>query len=345
MKDNIYIGRQALQKLQELLQNRAFTKVAVLVDENTLAHCYPQLKPHLPQHSLMQVPSGEEHKTLHTCTHIWQAMTDLGLDRWSVLVNLGGGVIGDMGGFCAAVFKRGISFVQVPTTLLAQVDASVGGKTGIDFQGIKNHIGVFQKPEAVCINPSFLDTLPERQVKSGYAEIIKHWLIADAAAFEMQRHFGLPAQDWEKLIEQSVHIKARVVEADPLERGLRKVLNFGHTVGHAVESYLLDQPGRALLHGEAVAVGMLCEARLSQQQGLLSGQELDQITDFLLAVYKKVTIAEAELPHVARLALQDKKNSRTTINCTLLAGIGSAVVDQPVTLEEISASLRYYQSL
>ncbi|WP_242916401.1 3-dehydroquinate synthase [Pontibacter liquoris] len=345
MTETIHIGNDALLRLQELLQNRAFSKVAVLLDENTLAHCYPQVKPYLPAHDIIQVKSGEEHKTLQTCEQIWQRMTELHLDRWSVLVNVGGGVIGDMGGFCAAVFKRGLYFVQVPTTLLAQVDASVGGKTGIDFHGLKNHIGVYQEPQAVCIDPTLLQTLPPRQLKSGYAEMIKHWLIADAAMFEAQRYVGLFTEDWEALIRHSVSIKSRVVDVDPLEGGYRKVLNFGHTIGHAVESYLLAQPGRALLHGEAVAVGMLCEAWLSVKHQLLTQAELDQIETFLVSIYEKVPLTEPDLQQIVQLVLQDKKNTRATINCTLLSGIGKAVYDQPITLQEVQQSLHYYQLL
>ena len=345
MTEAIYIGQNALQELDAFLNNKAFSKVAVLVDENSLHHCYTLVKPYLPEHDLIQIQSGEEHKTLQTCEHIWERMTELNLDRWSVLINLGGGVIGDMGGFCAAVFKRGLYFVQVPTTLLAQVDASVGGKTGIDFHGLKNHIGVYQEPQAVFIYPDFLQTLPPRQLKSGYAEIIKHWLIADKEAFQTQRHIGLFTEDWEELIRHSVSIKSKVVKADPLEGGYRKVLNFGHTVGHAVESFLLEQSGRELLHGEAVAVGMLCEAWLSVNHELLSQDELDKIETFLVSVYEKVPLTETDIQSIALLALQDKKNTRTTINCTLLNGIGKAVFDQPVTVQQIVESLRYYSLL
>lgn len=343
--NTVHIGADALTLLAENLQNRAFSKVAVLVDENTLHHCYPLVKPYLLEHHLIRIQSGEEHKTLQTCEYIWQRMTELNLDRWSVLVNLGGGVIGDMGGFCAAVFKRGLYFVQVPTTLLAQVDASVGGKTGIDFHGLKNQLGVYQEPQAVFIYPPFLQTLSPRQIKSGYAEIIKHWLIADAETFETQRNVGLFQENWEELIRHSVGIKSNVVEADPLEGGYRKVLNFGHTVGHAVESYLLEQPGRELLHGEAVAVGMLCEAFLSVKKGLLTQQELEKIETFLVSVFEKVRLSEDDIKTITQLALQDKKNTRSTINCTLLSGIGKAVYDQPITLQEIQESLRYYQLL
>ncbi|MCJ8165856.1 3-dehydroquinate synthase [Pontibacter sp. E15-1] len=345
MTETIHIGQQALEELPILLQNKAFSKVVVLLDEHTLAHCYPLLKPHLPEHDLIQVRSGEEHKTLETCAYIWQRMTELHLDRWAVLLNLGGGVIGDMGGFCAAVFKRGIFFVQVPTTLLAQVDASVGGKTGIDFQGLKNHLGVYREPQAVFINPTFLQTLPPRQLKSGYAEIIKHWLIADAVKFEEQRNIGMMTDNWEELIWHSVAIKSQVVEADPLEGGYRKVLNFGHTVGHAVETYLMSQPDRALLHGEAIAVGMICEAFLSEKKELLAKADLDKIEVFMEMIYEKVAIREDDVEQIAALALQDKKNTGMSINCTLLNGIGHAVYNQPITLHDIKESLRYYQSL
>ncbi|MHA6247101.1 3-dehydroquinate synthase [Pontibacter sp. CAU 1760] len=345
MTETIHIGQQALEELAVMLQNRAFSKVVVLLDEHTLAHCYPQLKPHLPEHSVIQISSGEEHKTLQTCEYIWQQMTELHLDRWAVLVNLGGGVIGDMGGFCASVFKRGIFFVQVPTTLLAQVDASVGGKTGIDFHGLKNHLGVYQEPQAVFINPAFLQTLPQRQLKSGYAEIIKHWLIADKAKFEEQRNIGLLTDNWEELIRHSVAIKSEVVNADPLEGGYRKVLNFGHTVGHAVETYLMSQADRQLLHGEAIAVGMICETYLSVKKELLSEEDLGRVEVFLEMVYEKVVLKPEDIQAIAVLALQDKKNSGSAINCTLLNGIGHAVYNQPITLPDIEESLRYYQSL
>ncbi|MER2996385.1 3-dehydroquinate synthase [Pontibacter populi] len=343
--NTVYIGQDALHELQDLLHNKAFSKVAVLVDENTLAHCYPLVKPYLPEHHLIQIQSGEAHKTLQTCEYIWQRMTELNLDRWSVLVNLGGGVIGDMGGFCAALFKRGSYFVQVPTTLLSQVDASVGGKTGVDFKGLKNHIGVYKEPVAVFIYPDFLQTLPQREIKSGYAEIIKHWLIADAEMFEEQRHIGLFTENWEELIRHSVAIKSKVVEVDPLEGGYRKVLNFGHTIGHAVESYMLEKPGRELLHGEAIAIGMLCEAYLSVKKDLLTKDALDKIETFLVSVYEKVPLTEDDIQALSRLALHDKKNTGATINCTLLQRIGSAVYDQPVTLPEIQEALRYYSLL
>jgi 3-dehydroquinate synthase len=345
LSENIHIGDDALTALSQFLQHAPFDKVAVLVDDNTFTHCYGQLTPHLPQHHLIRVPSGEAHKNLTTCSHIWEEMTRLQLSRQALLINVGGGVIGDMGGFCAGVYKRGIAFVQVPTTLLSQVDASVGGKTGIDFRGFKNHLGVFQEPEKVFIFPGFLQTLSAREIRSGYAEIIKHWFIAKAGSFESQKAVGLNTTDWAGIIEESVGIKAAVVAADPLEKGLRKVLNFGHTVGHAIETFFLNQAGPDLLHGEAIAIGMICESYLSAQKGLLTAQELQSIEEFILSVYGKVEIPTADLLPISQLALQDKKNTGTIIKCTLLNGIGRAVYDQPISLEEIQDSIRYYTSL
>ncbi|TGE16577.1 3-dehydroquinate synthase [Hymenobacter elongatus] len=345
LDNRISIGFQALDELASVLRQPAVSQVFVLVDSNTVQHCYPLVKAYLPEHTLVEIPAGEEHKTLASCDSVWCRLTEKAADRFAVVVNLGGGVVTDLGGFCAATYKRGIRFVQVPTTLLAQVDASVGGKTGIDFLGFKNQIGVFQEPAGVFIDPRFLTTLDGRQLKSGYAEVVKHWLIADAEAFAFQRHAGVVVEDWTDIIRASVATKQHIVEADPLESGLRKVLNFGHTVGHALESYLLQQPGREILHGEAVAAGMVCEAWLSAQRGMLSAQELEQIEVFLFSVFEKVQFVTLETAVIAQLALQDKKNSGTTINCTLLDGIGKAVYDQPVPVAEITEALRYYHRL
>lgn len=342
---NIHIGADALSGLAEFLKNRAFDKIVVLTDENTYTHCYPIVEPFLPPHHLIKVKSGETNKNLQTCEIIWEEMTNLQLNRWSLLINLGGGVIGDMGGFCAGVFKRGIYFVQVPTTLLSQVDASVGGKTGIDFRGFKNHLGIFKEPLKVFIYPDFLNTLPLPELKSGYAEIIKHWLISKKESFAEQKNIGLLTEDWLGLITESVGIKAEVVAADPLEKGLRKILNFGHTVGHALETFRLEKPGQALMHGEAIAVGMICESFLSRKRGLLTDDEVTQIELFITTIYEKVEINAADVPAIAELALQDKKNTGSVIKCTLLQGIGQAIYDQPITLADIQESLHYYRSL
>lgn len=346
METSVIIGPEALPALAELLHRPAVSRVFVLVDNNTARLCLPLLLPHLPaDYKLIEIPAGEEYKTLASCDTLWSELTGQRADRYAVLMNLGGGVVTDLGGFAAALYKRGIRFVQVPTTLLAQVDASVGGKTGVDFQGYKNQLGVFQEPAGVFIVPRLLETLDPRQLKSGYAEVIKHWLIADADAFNTNRRLGWLTDDWTPIIRESVALKQRIVAEDPLEAGPRKLLNFGHTVGHALESYLLTQPGREALHGEAVAVGMVCESWLSVQRGLLSAEELDKIETFVFSVFDKISFVSLETEAIADFARQDKKNVGATINCTLLNGIGYGVYDQPVTVEEIAESLRYYHRL
>ena len=346
MDNSVFIGPEALLALAELLGRPAVSRVFVLTDSNTSRLCLPLLETHLPAgYHLIEIPAGEEYKNLASCETVWCQLTEQRADRHAVLVNLGGGVVTDLGGFAAALYKRGIRFAQVPTTLLAQVDASVGGKTGIDFQGFKNQLGVFQAPAAVFIEPQFLQTLDPRQLKSGYAEVLKHWLIADAAAFEQHRRLGWLTDDWTPIIRESVALKQRIVAQDPLEAGPRKLLNFGHTVGHALESYLLTQPGREALHGEAVAAGLVCESWLSVQRGLLSADELDKIETFVFSVFDKLSFVSLETEAIAEFTLQDKKNAGTTINCTLLNGIGNGVYDQPVTLAEVAESLRYYHRL
>ncbi|MBP6812124.1 MAG: 3-dehydroquinate synthase, partial [Saprospiraceae bacterium] len=260
------------------LENQPYSQVFVLCDENTRRHCLPYFLKETglsEKITLTEIPSGESKKTLATCEKIWQTMLTAKLDRKSLVVNLGGGVIGDMGGFCAATWKRGVDFIQVPTTLLSMTDAAIGGKTGIDFQGIKNTIGVFQQPVAVFVDPVFLQTLPERELRSGYAEVIKHALIGDS---ELARQlsdpdsFGIKLsessdQNWLDILQKSIAVKVRVVQEDPLEKGLRMLLNFGHSIGHALESWFLktEEP---LTHGEAVYIGMVCESFFAGNEGL-----------------------------------------------------------------------------
>jgi 3-dehydroquinate synthase len=337
------IGPEALAALAELLRHTAPSRLFVLADTNTARDCYPRLQPHLPAHELHIIEAGEDYKTLATCTEVWSWLTAQHADRHALLVCLGGGVVTDLGGFCAATYKRGIGCVGVPTTLLAQVDAAVGGKTGVDFEGFKNHIGVFQEPLGVFIDPAFLQTLPPRELRSGYAEIIKHALIADATAFgELSGLAVEHTADWSALIRHSVAIKEGIVAQDPLESGPRKLLNFGHTVGHAIESYLLTQAGREVRHGEAVAAGIVCESWLSVQRGLLSAAALPEIEQVVGASFAKIPFVLLEVEAIAAYAAHDKKNRADVINCTLLRGLGQGVYDQPITPAEVLAALRYY---
>jgi 3-dehydroquinate synthase len=269
-------------------------------------------------------------------------MTQANMDRHSLLVNLGGGVIGDLGGFCASTYKRGIDFIQIPTTLLAQVDASVGGKLGIDFQGLKNHIGVFQLPKTVLIDPKFIDTLSIQQKKSGFAEIIKHCLIRDAQEWNLIRQQSFEELDLAKLIAHSVAIKEAVVLEDPKEAGLRKILNFGHTLGHAIETYLLDKGKRKILHGEAIAIGMIVEAFISHQRDLISLQELEEIESYLFENYGRVKLHAEEISKIISLTAQDKKNKGKEIRFSLLTGIGDCGYDIPVSALEMKKAIQYY---
>jgi 3-dehydroquinate synthase len=331
--------------LRLFIQKKGYTKVAVLTDENTVKHCYPLLLEYLPPHFLITIKSGEENKTLTTCDDIWSEMTRHFLDRHSVLIVVGGGVLGDMGGFCAATYKRGIDFILIPTTLLAMADASIGGKLAIDFKGFKNHIGLFQEPALNLIHQDFLKTLPEEELRSGFAEVIKHALISDRQLWDELRANTLENQPWEILLRHSAELKSSVVAQDPRESGLRKILNVGHTIGHALESFRLDI-GTPILHGEAVAFGLVCEAYIAHKQNLLSEAERNEIIAYILNTFGKVAILEDYYKdEISGLCRQDKKNKDNVIYMALLDGIGKARWDCEVTEDTIVESLTFYQSL
>ncbi len=331
------------QSLGDVLKFKTYSKVGVLVDSNTENLCYPLIKKILPDHEIIRVEAGEKFKTIETCQQIWEQLTQKGFDRHSVMVVLGGGVLGDMGGFCAATFKRGIDFILIPTTLLSQVDSSVGGKLGVDFMGIKNHIGLFCEPISTLICSKFLSTLPLRELRSGFAEVIKHTLISDQTMWESVRKKGLEEQNWNTMIEFSYQFKSAVAETDPYEGGLRKVLNFGHTIGHAVESTCM-QTRAPLLHGEAIAIGMIAEAHIAYQKKLLDKEALEQIAFYLSDVFgKKKDFPDAET--MLSWITQDKKNKGNKVLMALLESIGHAVWDVEVTEVEIRNSLDYYRSL
>ncbi|REA60334.1 3-dehydroquinate synthase [Dyadobacter luteus] len=331
------------ESLVSFISSANYSKVFVIADNNTKKHCYPLIKAALPPHKIVSVASGEKFKLLSTCETIWDAMTREELDRHALVVNIGGGVIGDMGGFCAAVYKRGIDFIQIPTTLLSQVDASVGGKLGVDFQGLKNHLGVFNIPKTVLIDPVFLNTLPVREIRSGFAEIVKHCLIADGAKWKEISTIDFEDQNWMDLISHSVKIKQGVVDQDPTEKGLRKILNFGHTLGHAVETHFLAKaPAQRLFHGEAIAVGMIMESYLSFKRGMIDTETLSNIEEFIFATYGKVKIMPEEVDAIVSLTRQDKKNRGSEIRFSLLTGAGSCAYDIVVSLSEMRKAIAYY---
>jgi 3-dehydroquinate synthase len=336
---SIQIHQEPTALVESFLKSNAYTQIGLLMDSNTRKFCYPLVQPLLPGHLVIEIQAGEEHKNLGTCTEVWAKLTEHKFDRHSLLLVLGGGVAGDLGGFCAATYKRGIDFVLLPTTLLAQVDASVGGKLGIDFENFKNHIGVFQEPKATLICPTFLATLPDRELRSGFAEIVKHCLISDQTKWNAIRKTGFPNQNWLDLIRHSVDFKAGVIARDPREKGERKILNFGHTVGHAIESLSLTTDQR-LFHGEAIAIGMAVESFIAEQKGLLSIAERKQIQEFLLEIYGKTALPDAGM--VVELMKQDKKNKGNNMLMALPKGIGQAVWDVEVSEGEVIKALAGY---
>jgi 3-dehydroquinate synthase len=320
----------------------------ILVDENTHQNCLPQLITNveaLVSAEIIEIDSGEENKNIETCIQLWEALTELGADRHSILINLGGGVITDMGGFVAATYKRGIRFYNIPTTLLAQVDASTGSKTGVDLGGLKNQVGVFADPQAVYINPGFLRTLPIEQLQSGFGEIIKHALIADKNYWALiKRAFYYEVENWGNLIKPSLNIKSSIVIKDPTEKGPRKLLNFGHTIGHALETFALENK-RPLLHGQAVALGMLAEAWLSTKLTGLSDKEFDEIQKVILSNFDVFQFEETNFERILELMGHDKKNVSGQVRLTLLNQIGKGVYDISCEENLLKDALKYLLAL
>jgi len=337
----------SISELADFIEKGNYSKYFILTDEHTGKYCLPIVQKYLGDESkydLIEINAGEESKTIDFCVGIWQMLIDFGADRNSLLINLGGGVITDMGGFVASTYKRGIDFVHVPTTLLSQVDASVGGKTGIDINSIKNIVGTFAQPKAVFMEHSFINTLPPRQILSGLAEMLKHGLIADADYWNDLKISNLKAPSAE-LIYQSVQIKNTIVLEDPKEHGIRKALNFGHTIGHAVETYSLENDKDHLTHGEAIAIGMICEAWLSWKRTGLSLDELNEIVSVFTNLYPPYKIAAACHGDLYSLMQKDKKNHGDKINCSLISRIGQSAIDNICTEEELCNSLKFYSSL
>jgi 3-dehydroquinate synthase len=338
----------SINQLVNFIKDGKYSRFIILTDENTGKYCLPVIREKiddLDNFDIIEINAGEESKDIDFCIGIWKMMIDFDADRKSLMINLGGGVISDLGGFAASTFKRGIDFVHVPTTLLSQVDASVGGKTGIDIDSIKNIIGTFTQPKAVFIEYGFLKSLPARQILSGLAEMFKHGLICDADYWNQLKNSDLSRPSIE-LIYHSVEIKNKVVIEDPMETGIRKSLNFGHTIGHAVETYsLLHDEGKHLSHGEAIAIGMICESYLSNKKTGLSTEELAEITTVLSNLYPKYELKVAYNTELFALMQKDKKNQKGNINCTLLSKIGQFSIDNVCTEAELCESLSYYASL
>lgn len=347
MTENEILMVNALETaLQHTLERLSPDRVFVLTDVNTHRLCWPRVAsvPALQTATPLTIEAGDDHKNLATLTQVWTALSEQGATRHSCLVNVGGGMVTDLGGFAASTFKRGIAFVNLPTTLLAMVDASVGGKTGINFMGLKNEIGAFCTPNAVLIDSQFLATLDARNLRSGYAEMLKHALIAQPEKLHALLSFDLEQPHLTRLpplIEASIAVKKRVVEQDAREQGLRKVLNFGHTMGHAFESFAMHRT--PILHGYAVAYGMLCELYLSHIKCGFPLQELRQVVQFIREHYGQLPISCDDYDELLQWMLHDKKNTHNRINFTLLRAVGDYQLDQTATEAEIKAALDFFR--
>lgn len=345
---NISFLDEDFSALNHLVGTLHPTKIFILVDENTHEYCLPTLLGNLETHipfEIIEIEAGEEQKNIQTTLQLWEILAEYGADRKALLLNLGGGIITDLGGFIASTYKRGIPFVHIPTTLLAMVDASIGGKTGIDHLFYKNMIGTFAQAEAVLLYPPFLNTLPQRELISGLAEMLKHGLITDAGHWQDLIGLGdyTPAQI-APFITRSAEIKAEIVANDFREEHLRKTLNFGHTIGHAVESLFL-QAQSPVLHGEAVAMGMIAETYLAHIEGLLSQEDTEYIIQHLHQIFPVLDISHFSDEDIISIMLQDKKNQQGHIHFSLLKGIGQCNYDYRVSLENIVLALHFYRNL
>ncbi|WP_282135847.1 3-dehydroquinate synthase [Seonamhaeicola maritimus] len=345
----IHFKEECYLAINKHLKDKNFSKIFILVDENSHAKCLPVFLENLDANTvieIIEIESGEVNKTIDTCVGVWNSLSDLDADRKSLMINIGGGVITDLGGFVACTFKRGISYVNVPTTLLSMVDASVGGKTGVDLGHLKNQIGVISDPDLVLIDPYFLNTLPSNQMRSGLAEMLKHGLISDESYWnKFQDLTKLSLADLDELIYQSVVIKKNVVDEDPFEDGLRKTLNFGHTLGHAIESYFLSNPNKStLLHGEAIVIGMILACYISSEISGFPMELTNDIKELFVNYYGKVNIDNTEYSPIIELLKYDKKNNHGNINFVLLESIGKPKIDCKVEDRIIIDAFDFYRS-
>ena len=370
MQQHIIISNDIEHDLATAVAESEHDRVFVLTDDTTHECCLPKVAALLAQYDAVPITiaHGDQHKTLAALGDVWTALQQGGATRHSLLINLGGGMITDLGGFAAATFKRGINFINIPTTLLAMVDAAVGGKTGINFDGLKNEVGAFADARFVIINTCFLDTLDAENLCSGYAEMLKHALISDERMWAEHVNFDLSQPDLaelQRMVAESIAVKERIVAEDPHEHGIRKALNFGHTIGHALEEFALQQSGGAvvstaptnqttggavvstapekkpLLHGYAVAFGLIGELYMSARKAGFPTERLHQTTRFIRENYAQTEFTCNDYPTLLNLMRHDKKNTSGVINFTLLHNIGDIRINQTATDEEIREALDF----
>ena len=346
MKQRVIISKQLQTELAKAIAECEHDRIFVLVDETTNKLCWTLVKDYLCLKDAQTIVIGatDRRKNLDTLFHVWESLQQGKATRHSLLINLGGGMVTDLGGFAASTYKRGINFINVPTTLLAMVDASVGGKTGINFGGLKNEIGVFNDAEFVLLDTNWLQTLDEENIRSGYAEMLKHGLIADETMWAELINFNLTQPDLHQLasmLDKSVRIKERIVAEDPHEKGIRKALNLGHTFGHAFESWAMKR--QPVLHGYAVAFGLIAELYLATTQTDFPTERMRQTVNFIRAYYGSLPITCNDYPELIELMHHDKKNRGNEINVTLLGGIGDIRIDQTITEEDIKEALDFFR--
>ncbi|MQP52297.1 MULTISPECIES: 3-dehydroquinate synthase [unclassified Flavobacterium] len=344
---SVYFDLEGYETLVELLIPSRYSKIFILVDENTSQYCLPHLLNNLATEieiEIIELEVGEIHKNIETCTEVWGALSELGGDRKSVLINLGGGVISDLGGFVACTFKRGIDFINIPTTLLSMVDASIGGKNGVDLGNLKNQIGIIREPKAVIVDTQFLNTLPQNEMRSGLAEMLKHGLIYDKKYWDKFKNLkDLSTDNLNELIHESIQIKNRIVCEDLTENGIRKSLNFGHTIGHAIESYFLENEEKTnLLHGEAIAIGMILESYISREKKLITNEEYQEIKYIINDIFERVEFNRSDIDEIIKLLIFDKKNEFGKVQFALLDGIGKIKINQETNNELIIKAFNDY---
>lgn len=346
MKQRVIISKQLQTDLAEAIAECEHDRIFVLVDETTNKLCWSLVKDYLCLKDAQTIIIGatDRRKNLDTLVHVWESLQQGKATRHSLLINLGGGMVTDLGGFAASTYKRGINFINIPTTLLAMVDASVGGKTGFNFGGLKNEIGVFNDAEFVLLDTNWLQTLDEENIRSGYAEMLKHGLIADDTMWAELINFNIAQPNLHQLafmLDKSVRIKERIVAEDPHEKGIRKALNLGHTFGHAFESWAMKR--QPILHGYAVAFGLIAELYLATTQTDFPTERMRQTVNFIRSYYGSLPITCNDYPELIELMHHDKKNRGNEINVTLLGGIGDIRIDQTITEEDIKEALDFFR--
>ena len=337
------IGSGAIEYSERFLAS--FPRIIVLVDENVAVHCLPVFQERLPSISIdgtINILAGEEKKNLEASMYIWNELTRLRVDRDALIVNLGGGVVSDIGGFTSATFKRGVRFINYPTTLLGMIDAAIGGKTGIDFGKYKNQVGLFVDPVGVVIDPVFLKTLDDKQLQSGFAELLKYALITDLDLWEMLKgHRFNEISEWDKIIVKAARDKIDIVKHDAFEKGMRKNLNFGHTVGHSFESYFL-MAGSPVTHGVAIAAGMICETYISAKMHGISCEVVNEIVSMIDLNFGRLDFTVEQIPALFEIMMQDKKVRYGKLQFSLLKKLGKTIHNCEVADDLLKESLHFY---